>query len=234
MSEKSKKFIDIIQWVLIAVLIGFCVYSQWTIKNSGFQEVVVEQDKNGKYTQIYDSQKMEVLKKENKELYDSIKKLKNVESAVVIKYKYKYSTDTVRVTDKQYVAVPVEKNITDTIYRYAEEHHTDSIYHYTENNDTVSYNLDICASQLQWHRLDFQINDRLTLINQNDGNDHNILTVDHGDNMEIEGVTAWHKKKGNSFKDRFFFGPSVNVGYGIFNKKVDVFIGVSVGFDLIK
>lgn len=234
MSEKSKKFIDIIQWVLIAVLIGFCAYSQWTIKNSGFQEVVVEQDKNGKYTQIYDSQKMEVLKKENKELYDSIKKLKNAESAVVIKYKYKYSTDTVRVTDKQYVTVPVEKNITDTIYRYAEEHHTDSIYHYTENNDTVSYNLDICASQLQWHKLDFQINDKLTLINQNDGNNHNILTVDHGDNMEIEDVTAWHKKKGNSFKDRFFFGPSINVGYGIFNKKVDVFIGVSVGFDLIK
>jgi hypothetical protein len=134
----------------------------------------------------------------------------------------------------QYSVTPVEKHIIDTIYQYREPQHVDSVYHYTENNDTVSYNLDICASQLQWHRLDFQINDKLTLINQNDGNDHNILTVDHGNNMEIENVTAWHKKKGNSFKDRFFFGPSINVGYGIFSKKVDVFIGVSVGFDLVK
>ena len=89
----KQKLIDVIQWILIiglsiVLLIGFIRQNEAFIKNADYE-------KNNTYVKIYESQNISKLKKENKALYDSIKKLKNVESAIEIRYKYRYKTDTV-------------------------------------------------------------------------------------------------------------------------------------------
>lgn len=44
-------------------------------------------------------------------------------------------------------------------------------------------------------------------------------------------VTKYVKKR-KRFIDRFHIQPQVGVGYGVFNKKIDAYVGVGIGFDL--
>ena len=72
----KQKLIDVIQWILIiglsiVLLIGFIRQNEAFTKNADYE-------KNNTYVKIYESQNISKLKKENKALYDSIKKLKNV------------------------------------------------------------------------------------------------------------------------------------------------------------
>lgn len=39
-------------------------------------------------------------------------------------------------------------------------------------------------------------------------------------------------KESKRFIDRFHIQPQVGVGYGVFNKKIDAYVGVGIGFDL--
>ena len=84
------------------------------------------------YIKIYESQTIEQLKKKNKKLYDSLMVVsdKKPESAIVIKWKYKY--------------------ITDTIYAESFTQDEDSVYHYVSDNDTVRTEIDVAARELAW------------------------------------------------------------------------------------
>ena len=118
----KQKLIDVIQWILIiglsiVLLIGFIRQNEAFTKNA-------EYEKNNTYVKIYESQNISKLKNENKALYDSIKKLKNVESTIEIRYKYRYKTDTV------YLTKPVKQSAL-----------KDSVYDFVSDNDTVSYEL---------------------------------------------------------------------------------------------
>ena len=44
-------------------------------------------------------------------------------------------------------------------------------------------------------------------------------------------VTKYVKER-KRFIDRFHIQPQVGVGYGVFNKKIDTYLGVGIGFDL--
>ena len=164
----KQKLIDVIQWILIiglsiVLLIGFIRQNEAFTKNA-------EYEKNNTYVKIYESQNISKLKKENKALYDSIKKLKNVESAIEIRYKYRYKTDTV------YLSKPVKQSAL-----------KDSVYDFRSDNDTVSYELKVKAKDVDWYSMNFAINDKFTIINRND-NDQNETTVIHSPNVSIEGV----------------------------------------------
>ena len=204
-SEHAKNVIDIIQWILIFLSIGACFYIHSS--KSDYDRQSITQVQNDRYIRIYDSQRIESLRKENEELYDSIKKLNNVESAIQIKYVYKYKTDT--------------------IYVLKHETGKDSVYHYTYDNDTLKYNLDIKANDLKWHKTDFELHDKFTIINEEDKG-RVMTTIEHSPNATIENVTTWHKK--NSFKDNIYYGPTIGIGYGIFNNKIDTYVGFSVGY----
>lgn len=198
---------DIIQWILIVLLLIACVYidkKNYDLNNS------LEFKMGSTYTKIYDSQKIESLKAENKALYDSIKHLKNVESVVEVRYKYYYNTDTVFV------------NNNDTTKK-------DSIYHYASNSDTISYNLDISANQVRWHKLDFTLNNKFLIVTkEKDGKIQTDIKTDMG---TIEGATMWHRKN-KSFKDRFVIGPQVGGGYDFLNKRPTLYVGFGVTYDL--
>lgn len=44
-------------------------------------------------------------------------------------------------------------------------------------------------------------------------------------------ITKYVEKK-KTFWNRFHIQPQVGVGYGVFNKKIDAYVGVGIGFDL--
>lgn len=210
LTDKQQRFIDIIQWVLIGFLMLLCFVVFIGNKNLKRERDIQREDT---YIKIYESQKISELEKKNKALYDSLMKKsdKEPESAIEIRYKYKYKTDTIKVT---------EFVVSD-----------DSIYHYSHDNDTVKTNIDIKAKDLDWCKVDAQINDKFTIINRTDGNE-NETTINHSSNVEITGVDAWHRKR--TFKDRFNISVGVGVGYGIVHKQPDIFVGVTVGVKLGK
>jgi hypothetical protein len=44
-------------------------------------------------------------------------------------------------------------------------------------------------------------------------------------------ITKYVKER-KRFIDRFHIQPQVGVGYGVFNKKIDAYVGVGIGFDI--
>lgn len=210
LTDRQQRFIDTIQWILIGFLMILCVAVFIGNRNLKKERDIQREET---YIKMYESQKIAELEKKNKALYDSLMKKsdKTPESAIEIRYKYKYKTDTIKVTE---FAVG-----------------NDSIYHYSHDNDTVKTNIDIKARDLEWCKVDAQINEKFTIINRTDGNE-NETTINHSSNAEITGVDAWHRKR--TFKDRFNVSVGVGAGYGVFTHKPDMWVGVSVGVKLGK
>ena len=209
MTKSNKKILAYLAIAIIAVAIfgyiGFQI-------GGYFEKQHKETTKNDTVCIVkYDNTSINALRKENKELYEQIKKLKGAESAVQIRYKYIYCTDTIKEAE----------------FVYGE----DSIYHFECNNDTVKTEVDVKAKSLDWCFFTTEFNGKFTIINQEDG-DGTTTTIIHDNNVEIVGEpTVWHRK--TSFKEAFTVGPTFGVGYGLINKKPDVYIGVSVGYNLL-
>ena len=212
-SDKQQKWVDIIQWILIigllCVVAGCFMYSSYHKSNTATEEY----NKDNTYIRIYDSQSVEALRKENEALYDSIKNIRNAETAIEIRYRYKY--------------------VTDTIYkeRFVKAELNDSVYHYIQDNDTIRCEFDVKAVQLDWMRGDITINDKFRIINSEmDG--LNQTYIDHSPNVTIDGVDTWHRVDKQKWYQRFHLGPQVGIGYGIWNGKPDLYIGIGVSYDI--
>lgn len=222
----TQKTIDIIQWGFIIGLIAMLV-----IQGVNYQQIKkdlvtsAEYNKENTYVRIYESQCLDKLKRENRELYDSIKKLNDVESGMVIKFREHYVTDTIMV-DKFVVQRDTIRVVADNNKVYES---VVSIYHYTQNNDTVNLDIDIKAKELQWCKADFTISDQFMIINrEKDG--VNQTLINHSDNATIESTTMWHRKDTKKWYQRFTISPQIGVGYGMINRKVDTYVGVGVGY----
>ena len=222
----TQKTIDIIQWGFIIGLIAMLV-----IQGVNYQQTTkdlvtsAEYNKENTYVRIYESQRLDKLKRENRELYDSIKKLNDVESGMVIKFREHYVTDTIMV-DKFVVQRDTIRVVADNNKVYES---VVSIYHYTQNNDTVNLDIDIKAKELQWCKADFTISDQFMIINrEKDG--VNQTLINHSDNATIESTTMWHRKDTKKWYQRFTISPQIGVGYGMINRKVDTYVGVGVGY----
>lgn len=221
----TDKTIDIIQWILVILLLGLLV-AQGINYNSVKKQLVTSEEYNKKntYVRIYQSQKLSELKKENKELYDSIAKLKNVESGMIIEFHEHYNTDTITVdkfTIKHDTLFVKENN---TIVEKA-----DSVYHYTQDNDTIKLDIDVKAKDLKWMTADFTIYDKFVIINrEKDGT--NQTSISHSGNSTIDNTAMWHRKDDRKWYQRFVISPQVGVGYGVFGKKIDAYVGFGVGY----
>lgn len=222
----TQKTIDIIQWGFIIGLIAMLVIQGVNYQQTKKDLVTsAEYNKENTYVRIYESQRLDKLKRENRELYDSIKKLNDVESGMVIKFREHYVTDTIMV-DKFVVQRDTIKVVADNNKVYES---VVSIYHYTQNNDTVNLDIDIKAKELQWCKADFTISDQFMIINrEKDG--VNQTLINHSDNATIESTTMWHRKDTKKWYQRFTISPQIGVGYGMINRKVDTYVGVGVGY----
>lgn len=218
--------IDIIQWGFIIGLIAMLVIQGVNYQQTKKDLVTsAEYNKENTYVRIYESQRLDKLKRENRELYDSIKKLNDVESGMVIKFREHYVTDTIMV-DKFVVQRDTIRVVADNNKVYES---VVSIYHYTQNNDTVNLDIDIKAKELQWCKADFTISDQFMIINrEKDG--VNQTLINHSDNATIESTTMWHRKDTKKWYQRFTISPQIGVGYGMINRKVDTYVGVGVGY----
>ena len=222
----TQKTIDIIQWGFIIGLIAMLVIQGVNYQQTKKDLVTsAEYNKENTYVRIYESQRLDKLKRENRELYDSIKKLNDVESGMVIKFREHYVTDTIMV-DKFVVQRDTIRVVADNNKVYES---VVSIYHYTQNNDTVNLDIDIKAKELQWCKADFTISDQFMIINREKGGVNQTL-INHSDNATIESTTMWHRKDTKKWYQRFTISPQIGVGYGMINRKVDTYVGVGVGY----
>ena len=209
----KQKIIQILQWLMIILLAISCFYF-WRSSNDSKGNLIKEEitfDKNEKQTvNISNDKTLGELKKENKELYDSIRKLSDVKEAIQVKYVIERDIDTVYI-DNTYIPL-------------------DSIYHYAQNSDTINYNLDIKGKDVEWFKLDFSIQDSLMLVTRS-VNGQNETTISHTTNTSIKDVTVFVPKKkfSQKVKENTYFGVGVGAGYGFFNKKPDIYIGINVG-----
>lgn len=228
-SENKNTLYRILIGVLAVLLIAAGVWVFLANKEASNERNIAAKER---YIKLYQAQELEALKKTNRELYDSLMTFsdKTPESAVEIRYKYKFKTDTLYKT--QFVVNPGQTAyIHDTTY--VDKPNSDyNVYSYVSDNDTIQTNIDVKAKDLEWLTVNATIHDKFIIINRVGDNNIVETEIDHSDNVEIEGVTAWHKK--TKWTDRLFIGPSVNVGYDPFNKRFSPTIGISVGYNLWK
>ena len=196
------------------ILLAISCFYFWRSSNDSEGNLIKEEitfDKNEKQTvNISNDKTWGELKRENEELYDSIRKLSNVKEAIQVKYVLKRDIDTVYINNTY---IPI-----------------DSIYHYAQNSDTINYNLDIKGKDVEWFKLDFSIQDSLMLVTRS-VNGQNETTISHTTNTSIKDVTVFVPKKkfSQKVKENTYFGFGVGAGYGVFNKKPDIYIGINAG-----
>lgn len=196
------------------ILLAISCFYFWRSSDDSKGNLIKEEitfDKNEKQTvNISNDKTLGELKKENKELYDSIRKLTDVKEAIQVKYVIERDIDTVYI-DNTYIPL-------------------DSIYHYAQNSDTINYNLDIKGKDVEWFKLDFSIQDSLMLVTRS-ANGQNETTISHTTNTSIKDVTVFVPKKkfSQKVKENTYFGVGVGAGYGFFNKKPDIYIGINAG-----
>ncbi len=142
------------------------------------------------------------IKRENDSLYKFINEIKLLKPEKVTEIK----TITKIVADSS-----INKN-----------NKTDSLYIFTDNNKNYSYRLSIKANNVSKYNLNVDIYD-------------NIRVVDNGENTFVETSNStiidnitYVKNKGVK---KFNFNVGVGFGYGLINKKPDVFIGVGFGYN---
>lgn len=208
----KEKIIQIVQWLIIILLAiaCFCLWRNSKNVNENLIEDASFQKNETQYVDISRDKTLNDLKKENRELYDSINKLSNVKEAIQIKYITKYSSNKVNMDST---------NIGQ-----------DSIYHYSQSTDTISYDLDIKGKDVEWFKLNFSLRDSLMLVTRS-LNGQNETTITHGMNTTITDVTTFVPKKtfSQKLKERTYFGVGIGVGYGLISKKPDIYIGINAG-----
>lgn len=196
---------DIMQWVLIILMLVYVFILRSRIDDYSH---IYEYRKQDVYTKIYDSQKLKKLEKENKELYDSLRHMKDLESVIQIKYVYRTQYDTVFVE--------------------SESKDGNSIYQFNDETDSVSYSLSVKADTIEWYTLDFDVKDDILIVTrEDDGRVETDIKTDYG---KVDETLMWKKKR--SFADRFVIGPQVGFGYDFTSKRSGVYVGVGCTFDL--
>lgn len=213
----KEKRLDIIQYTLIAILlIGICIIMYRN--NIYIDNIQKELDEKYRYEKIYYDHSLQELKKQNKELYDSIAHIKNLDYAVQFKYKHIYHIDTVYIENKDSI-----KNTTQIL---------PFIYENTNKNDSINYKLTIGAEkEPKWYTLDIDVGEEFLLYNKNNKG-INQGFIDSKYNGNISDVTFFKNKK--RFKDRFVYGPHIGCGYDVLNNNISLTIGFGITFDITK
>lgn len=218
---KDKK--NIILYAILVLLIGILGWQNFKQRQMIDDQTVQLSSKNtddNKYTTIVYDQNIETLKKNNKELYDSLKVYKDqIDYLVQFKYKKKY---VIHDTIIQLDTIP-DKNVIINEYTYSNK----------DKNDTLNYQLKIgSTTEPYWYSLTFDVSDKFTIVNKRVDN-INETTIESGSkDTDISEVVVVKQKQNKKIKDRIAIGPSISGGYGILNKKFDIMVGVSLTYDL--
>ena len=214
--------------IIALFLLGWQNFQQSEMIDKQTVQLSSKNTDDNKHTTIVYEQKLETLKKTNKELYDSLKIYKD-EIDYLAQFKH----------TKEYVVheviKPIEKieDSTDSVNVKVEEEVKEFVYESKEPNDTLNYQLRIGSTvEPNWYSIKFKVSETFTLVNKEiNGMNETTIAPSTGSGV-ISDVTVLKQKEKFKLKDRIAIGPSVTAGYCLINKNIDVMVGVSVTFDL--
>ena len=226
--KNSKCLINILLMIFwIASIFMLVKYSNNKIKESKkLVEEIEYKDSLNRYNKIYYESTFKDLKKSNKELYDSLKKYKDQVSYLVqFKYEKQYDTGIVHVKTKK-------EKVHDTVF-VKEDLVAKTYEYFSEPNDTFQYNLKINSEkEPNWYSLKTKFKDKFTIVNKEDGNGMNHITIGSETSGDITDVTVFKKKEKRKFVDRLGIGPAVTAGYDPINRNFGIMVGVGITYDL--
>lgn len=182
---------DIILCVTILLLCAWC-FKLKADSEKKIENLEISYKEEGKQIQFAYDQSLSKLKETNKALYDSIKKYKDIEYVVDIKYVKEYIHDTVFIEKRD---TTIHKEIQTFAYK-------------NENkNDSINYNLLIgSVTEPSWYKLDVTVGDEFIIYNRkNDNFNQTVIDSKYGD-VEATVINTKDKKK---LKDRFVIGLSI-------------------------
>lgn len=211
--DKLRTYVSVFNCIVVLLLL-FSLYFIYQTNTKNQIDDVVKNINENSATIIHSDRSISDLKSENKKLYDSIKIYKDrLESVNSVKVLYKIKTDTIYRVDSVY-----------------KSYDGDSIYYFSQNNDTISTNVKVKGRSVDWVDVDAKINDQITFINLKYGDNNITKVTTENSNVEIVDVTTWKRKM--RFRDRFTIGPTVGVGYSVFNKNFDIYLGIGVTYKI--
>jgi hypothetical protein len=192
-------------------------------------EEVEYYDSLNNYNKIYYSKTFKELKKENKELYDSLKQYKD-KIVFIVQFTHEKEYETGKIETKPNI---VDSIVFDTI-KISETLMAKTYEYNSEPNDTFQYKLNVNSyTEPNWYSLNVRTKNKFTIVNkEEDGINH--ITIGSSNNGNISNVTVFNKKEKRKFLSRFSVGPSVTAGYDMINKQWGIMAGASVTFDLTK
>ncbi len=186
-------------------------------------------DSLNQYNKVYYDKSFSELKKENKMLYDSLKKYKNqIGFLVQFKHEKEYNTGIVKTKPK------VKDSIVHSTTPVSYPNIARTYEYVSEPNDTFQYKLDINSfTEPNWYSIRAKVNNKFTIVNKEEG-ETNHLTIKPDNGGVISDVTVFDKKENRSVWKRIAVGPSITAGYDPFNKSYGVMVGLSATFDITK
>ena len=220
-------------YIVLALFLVTCGLIWFSNKQYESSKKLIEEveyyDSLNNYNKVYYSKTFKELKKENKELYDSLKQYKD-KIDFIVQFTHEKNYQTGKVETKPNV---VDSIIYDTI-KVSETLMAKTYEYNSEPNDTFQYKLNVNSyTEPNWYSLNVRTKNKFTIVNkEEDGINH--ITIGSNNNGNISNVTVFNKKEKRKFLSRFSVGPSVTAGYDIVNKQWGIMAGASVTFDLTK
>lgn len=221
MIKNIKNYIFYAILIIAICLLGWQNYNQRQMIDEQTVQLTSKNTDDNKTTVIFYEQKLETLKKTNKELYDSLKIYKD-EIDYLTQFKF----------NKEYI-------VHDTIIKKDTVNDNENIdvkeftYKNKEKNDTLNYELKIGSiAEPNWYSIKFQISEQFTIVNKEKNGINETTIAPTSNNATITNVTILKQKEKFKLKDKIAIGPSISGGYCIINKKFDIMLGVSVTWDL--
>jgi hypothetical protein len=223
-----KKYYSWIIAFLLTIVVYLIAYFNYRLEQKQKKIDKIEYtDSTSAYNKLYYETKFTSLKKENKDLYDSLKQYKDkIDYIVQFYHEKEYNTGQVHtkpniIDSVVYDTIPVSVPQIAKTYEYL-----------SEPNDTFQYKLNVNSfTEPNWYSIQAKVKNKFTIVNKEEGG-ANHITIKPENGGTITNPTVWKKKEKRSFLDRFSFGPGVTAGYDPINKKWGVMVGASATFDL--
>lgn len=226
---KSKCFYFVLALTIITV--GLLIFTHYEIdKTKKLVGEVEYYDSLNNYNKIYYDKSFSSLKKENKELYDSLKEYKD-QISYLVQFTHEKNYSSGKITTKPTVKDTTSFDTTTMVipkiartYEYA-----------SEPNDTFQYKLNVNSyTEPNWYSFNVKTKNKFTIVNKEDGNGGNHLTIGSSNGGTVSNVTAFKKEKKTSFWKRFSVGPSATVGYDPINNNFGLVVGLGATFNVLK
>lgn len=216
---------------LFLITCGLVWFSYGQVKETErLVEEVEYYDSLNRYNKLYYDKTFDILKTENRQLYDSLRDYRD-KISYLIQFTHEKNYNTGKVTSKPKIKDSI---IHDTVPLIIPQ--IAKTYEYTsEPNDTFQYKLNVNSyTEPLWYSMQAKVKNKFTIVNKSDGEGGNHITIDPNGNGTISDVTVYKKKEKRTFWQRFSVGPSVTGGYDMINKQWGIMAGASVTYDLTR